>query len=107
MFLIHFFWKSLILRWKRSTSDAVISLFVLFAGYHDTGEYWRSWYESPTFESDLQKLLEELKPLYSNLHAYVREKLINLYGRDKFPTSGQIPAHILGKLRINVFMFLK
>jgi hypothetical protein len=41
-------------------------------------------------------LLEELKPLYQELHTYVRRQLRQLYGEEKFPQTGHIPAHILG-----------
>ena len=66
-------------------------------GYRDTGDFWRSAYESDTFQTDLEHLLEELKPLYSELHTYVRSKLRSLYGAEKFPSDGHIPAHILGR----------
>ncbi|XP_052094708.1 uncharacterized protein LOC127730371 [Mytilus californianus] len=66
--------------------------------YNDTGEFWRSWYESSTFQQDLQHLLDQLKPLYEQLHTYVRRKLQDKYGRDKFPASGHIPAHLLGNM---------
>ena len=68
-------------------------------GHNDTGEYWKSWYESDTFEEDLQQLLEELQPLYTKLHAYIRMKLKDHFNREanKFPPSGHIPAHLLGK----------
>ncbi|XP_055997291.1 uncharacterized protein LOC130047084 isoform X2 [Ostrea edulis] len=67
-------------------------------GYTDTGDYWRAAYESDTFQQDLRQLLEQLKPLYQELHTYVRMKLRKLYGSDKFPDSGHIPAHILGNM---------
>ena len=54
-------------------------------------------YESETFEADLEALLEQLSPLYTQLHAFVRRKLMDIYGADKFPYSGHIPAHLLGK----------
>jgi len=64
--------------------------------YNDTGEYWRSWYEAPTFEKDLADLLEELNPLYQNLHAYVKRKLKEYYAKETFPSGGHIPSHLLG-----------
>lgn len=67
------------------------------SGFKDTGDYWRSAYESATFQEDLENLLTELKPLYAQLHTYVRNQLRSLYGADKFPRSGHIPAHLLGK----------
>lgn len=71
-----------------------IGYFVL--GYKDTGDAWRSMYESDSFRSDLEHLLEQLKPLYQNLHTYVRRKLVDIYGAERFPASGHIPAHLLG-----------
>ncbi|XP_059145137.1 angiotensin-converting enzyme-like [Physella acuta] len=68
------------------------------SGYKDAGEYWRSWYESATFEHDLAELFAQIKPLYEQLHAYVRSHLKKKYGADKFPTTGHIPAHILGNM---------
>ncbi len=73
---------------------------LVVAGYSDTGAYWRSWYESTSFRADLEKLLVQLKPLYQQLHAYVRRKLMNTYGKDIFPSTGHIPAHLLGELRL-------
>ncbi|XP_053409042.1 angiotensin-converting enzyme-like isoform X1 [Mercenaria mercenaria] len=67
-------------------------------GYNDTGAYWRSVYDTETFQTDIETLLEQLKPLYQNLHTYVRRKLMTIYGQDKFPDSGHIPAHILGNM---------
>lgn len=67
------------------------------SGFNDTGEYWRSWYETDTFEQDVKRLYDELRPLYQQLQAYVRRKLKQRYGEDKFPKSGHIPAHILGE----------
>ena len=67
-----------------------------FTDYSDTGEYWRSVYETPTFEKDLQNLLDELKPLYKLLHGYVRKQLKKTYGAENFPKTGHIPAHLLG-----------
>ncbi|KAK0057682.1 angiotensin-converting enzyme [Biomphalaria pfeifferi] len=67
-------------------------------GYNDTGHTWRMSYESPTIEEDINGLFDQLRPLYEQLHAYARRKLKTMYGEDKFPTSGHIPAHILGNM---------
>lgn len=72
--------------------------YCLVSGYNDTGDYWRSWYEDPKFVEDIDKLYMEIKPIYEQLHAYVRRKLMNLYGEDMFPDSGHVPAHLFGKV---------
>ncbi|XP_013394530.1 angiotensin-converting enzyme-like [Lingula anatina] len=67
-------------------------------GYRDTGDYWRSWYDTADFRDQLEQLYEEMKPLYLNLHAYVKNKLKAKYGESLFPPSGHIPAHLLGNM---------
>lgn len=66
-------------------------------GYTDNGAYWRSLYETPTFEEDLERLYLQLQPLYLNLHAYVRRALYKKYGAEHINLKGPIPAHLLGK----------
>uniref|UniRef100_T1E6J3 Angiotensin-converting enzyme n=1 Tax=Crotalus horridus TaxID=35024 RepID=T1E6J3_CROHD len=67
-------------------------------GFQDTGAYWRSWYDSPTFKEDIEQLYQQLEPLYLNLHAYVRRKLYNQYGSKYINLKGPIPAHLLGNM---------
>ncbi|XP_018410702.1 PREDICTED: angiotensin-converting enzyme isoform X3 [Nanorana parkeri] len=64
----------------------------------DNGAYWRSWYETPTLESDVERLYHELQPLYLNLHAYVRRALYKKYGDKKINLKGPLPAHLLGNM---------
>ncbi|NXI48401.1 ACE enzyme, partial [Galbula dea] len=67
-------------------------------GFEDTGSYWRSWYDSPTFEDDLERIYNQLEPLYLNLHAFVRRKLYDRYGPKYINLKGPIPAHLLGNM---------
>uniref|UniRef100_A0A8C6M1T4 Angiotensin-converting enzyme n=1 Tax=Nothobranchius furzeri TaxID=105023 RepID=A0A8C6M1T4_NOTFU len=67
-------------------------------GFNDTGAEWRSWYETPTFEQDIEKLYRTIEPLYLNLHAFVRRKLYNFYGPRYINLKGPIPAHLLGNM---------
>uniref|UniRef100_A0A8C5KSE9 Angiotensin-converting enzyme n=1 Tax=Jaculus jaculus TaxID=51337 RepID=A0A8C5KSE9_JACJA len=67
-------------------------------GFADTGAYWRSWYDSPTFEESLEHLYHQLEPLYLNLHAYVRRALHRRYGDRYINLRGPIPAHLLGDM---------
>ena len=43
----------------------------------------------------------KVRPLYEQLHAYVLRKLKAFYSHriNDFPSTGHIPAHILGKFR--------
>ena len=151
----------------------------LNAGFQDTGDYWRSWYEMEDLEAETEKLWQEvrhnlppsagvksnayangwlplqcffrdvlirryavemdslrawmyaasimkirflilrqtcllvskrklfsfqLEPLYLELHAYVRRKLYNYYGADYINLNAPIPAHLLGKYFLSVFV---
>ncbi|XP_038018778.1 angiotensin-converting enzyme [Motacilla alba alba] len=67
-------------------------------GYKDNGAYWRSLYETSTFEEDLERLYLQLRPLYLNLHAYVRRALYKKYGAEHINLKGPIPAHLLGNM---------
>src|SRR5262245_31010857 len=67
--------------------------------YGDTGAMWRSKYDMPAdaFAKELDRLWEQLRPLYLSLHAYVRSRLHDKYGGIVGET-GPIPAHLLGNL---------
>uniref|UniRef100_A0A2K5XHN8 Angiotensin-converting enzyme n=1 Tax=Mandrillus leucophaeus TaxID=9568 RepID=A0A2K5XHN8_MANLE len=67
-------------------------------GYVDAGDSWRSMYETPSLEQDLERLFQELQPLYLNLHAYVRRALHRHYGAQHINLEGPIPAHLLGNM---------
>ncbi|CAG0889487.1 unnamed protein product [Darwinula stevensoni] len=67
-------------------------------GFSDMGAYWRRPYESETFEEEVAELWETVRPLYEQLHAYVRRKLREKYGEDKVSADGPIPAHLLGNM---------
>lgn len=69
-------------------------------GFADTGALWRSGYDMPPeeFSRELDRLWEQVKPLYEQLHAYVRWKLREKYGASAVPENGPIPAHLLGNI---------
>lgn len=72
-------------------------------GHADNGAFWRSLYETPTFEQDLEALWKELQPLYLNLHTYVRRALYKKYGKERINLKGPIPAHLLGESNTEAF----
>ena len=69
-------------------------------GYANVGEMWRSNYDmSPAdFQAESDKLWEQVKPLYDELHCHVRAKLGDVYGEELVPQDAPIPAHLLGNM---------
>jgi peptidyl-dipeptidase A len=69
-------------------------------GFADTGALWRSGYDmSPdAFAAEMERLWQQVKPLYDALHTYTRYKLRQAYGASVVPASGPIPAHLLGNM---------
>jgi len=69
-------------------------------GYTDVGALWRSYYDMPPdqFAKEMDRLWEQLRPLYLSLHAYVRGQLVKKYGKDVVPPNGPIPADLLGNI---------
>jgi peptidyl-dipeptidase A len=68
-------------------------------GFADTGAMWRSKYDMPpdAFTKELDRLWDQVRPLYLKLHAYARLRLHQKYG-DVVPPNGPIPAHLLGNI---------
>jgi peptidyl-dipeptidase A len=68
-------------------------------GFKDNGAMWRSKYDMAPddFAKELDRLWDQVRPLYLSLHAYVRSRLREKYG-DIVPANGPIPAHLLGNM---------
>jgi peptidyl-dipeptidase A len=69
-------------------------------GFADTGAMWRSKYDMPpdAFAAEVDRLWGQVKPLYDQLHCYVRRQLNRKYGDAVVPPHGPIPAHLLGNM---------
>ncbi len=69
-------------------------------GFADSGAMWRAKYDMPPddFAKELDRLWQQVRPLYVSLHAYVRSRLRDKYGADAVSANGPIPAHLLGNL---------
>lgn len=66
--------------------------------YTDMAAFWMKDYESDDFTEQIELLWQQIKPLYLQLHAYVRRELRNKYGEDVVSKDGPIPAHLLGNM---------
>ena len=51
-------------------------------GFADLGAMWRAGYDMTPeqFSQEVERLYQQVKPLYESLHAYVRTKLVQKYG---------------------------
>ncbi|XP_075971289.1 angiotensin-converting enzyme-like isoform X2 [Anticarsia gemmatalis] len=67
-------------------------------GYDSVAEWWLSEYEATDSEDQFASLWAEIKPLYQQIHAYVRRHLRLKYGESVVPAKGPIPAHLLGNI---------
>ena len=69
-------------------------------GYSDLAHAWRSGYDmSPEdFSAELDRLWEQVFPLYESLHCHVRAELADAYGDTLVDQTDAIDAHLLGNM---------
>jgi peptidyl-dipeptidase A len=69
-------------------------------GFDDLGAMWRSKYDLPPdeFTAETERLWQQVRPLYEQLHCYVRGRLGERYGEETVPPGEPIPAHLLGNM---------
>lgn len=69
-------------------------------GFKDLGVMWRARYDMPPerFDALAEKLWQQVKPLYEQLHCDARARLAKKYGEDKVPAGRPIPAQLFGNM---------
>jgi peptidyl-dipeptidase A len=69
-------------------------------GFKDTGALWRSKYDMDpeAFAAEMERLWQQVKPLYDSLYTYTRRKLSEKYGPAVVAKDKPIPAHLLGNM---------
>ncbi len=69
-------------------------------GFADVGALWRSNYDMTPeeFSALTERLWQEVRPLYQQLHCYVRARLNQRYGNAVQPATGPIRADLLGNM---------
>ncbi|PRD32464.1 UNVERIFIED_CONTAM: Ace [Trichonephila clavipes] len=70
--------------------------FVLITGYKNKASFLISEYEDLDFVKSIAEEVKKLTPLYKEIHAYVRRKLMKFYKNETIMKDGPIPAHLLG-----------
>ncbi|XP_032417398.1 angiotensin-converting enzyme 2 [Xiphophorus hellerii] len=77
-------------------------------GFEDYGAYWRYNYETldedvsykytrKQLMEDVRSIYKEIMPLYTELHTYVRSRLMEVYP-GYIDSQGPLPAHLLGDM---------
>lgn len=69
-------------------------------GFKDVADMWLANYDMPSadMEKTVDRLWTQVKPLYNDLHCYVRGKLNAKYGDAVQPKTGPIRADLLGNM---------
>uniref|UniRef100_A0A671WUU0 Angiotensin-converting enzyme n=1 Tax=Sparus aurata TaxID=8175 RepID=A0A671WUU0_SPAAU len=104
--------------WRRETGKKMRPLYEDYVdlkneasklnGFKDYGAYWRYNYETidedPLYRytgdelmADVRTVYKQIMPLYKELHAYVRARLMEVYKGD-IDAEGPLPAHLLGDM---------
>ncbi len=67
-------------------------------GFKDTGVLWRAGYDMPPdqFSAEVDRLWEQVRPLYLSLYTFVRARLSQKYGSQVMPPDGPMRADLLG-----------
>ncbi|XP_066583828.1 angiotensin-converting enzyme-like [Prorops nasuta] len=100
--------KHLWVEWRKATGEKVRSLYSKYVdlrnlasrlnNFPDTAAYWMKDYEADDFPEQIEELWQQLRPLYLQIHAYVRRELRKKYGENIVSKDGPIPAHLLSNL---------
>jgi peptidyl-dipeptidase A len=71
-----------------------------YLGFSDLSDLWKSRYDMPAqaFETEVDRLWQQVSPLYQDLHCYARRKLQGRYGKKLVADGQPIPAHLLGNM---------
>ena len=69
-------------------------------GFKDAGNLWRAGYDmdAEDFSKEADRLWGQVKPLYDELHCYVRAELNEKYGDEVVPLGEPIRADLLGNM---------
>jgi peptidyl-dipeptidase A len=77
-------------------------------GFRDVASLWKSNYDMPEdkFAGEVDRLWNQVKPLYVQLHCYTRRVLNKEYGDKVVPKDGPIPSHLLGNMWAQTWDYL-
>lgn len=59
---------------------------------------WLEAYEDPSYEYQLRNISHQIRPLFEELHGYVRHALGVKYGTELVDSDKAMPMHLLGNM---------
>ncbi|CAL8085575.1 unnamed protein product [Orchesella dallaii] len=93
--------------WRNATGRKLRGIYTKFVnvdrvlakkvGLYGHTEVWLASFNSSTFQKDCEAIWDNVKPLYEELHAYIRFKLGERYP-SKIKPEDPIPAHLVSNL---------
>lgn len=97
--------KHVWIEWRNSVGPHVKNMFEEYVrlsneaarlnNFTNNAEYWLESYETSDIKEQIEELWQQIRPLYLQIHAYVRHQLRKKYG-DIVSEKGPIPVHLLG-----------
>lgn len=95
-------WRTISMPMKDDYADMVkiINKGSAELGFKDAGDLWRAGYdmEAEAFSKEADRLWGQVKPLYDELHCYVRAELNEKYGEEVVPLDEPIRSDLLGNM---------
>lgn len=98
---LKYYWEN----WREQSGRQIREMYKRYVSYYNEAAKINGFrdaslmkvhpYESDTFMEEMEATWQGLKPLYQQLHAFVRHKLHDYYGPNVVSKNGPIPAHLL------------
>ncbi|XP_054740229.1 angiotensin-converting enzyme [Anastrepha obliqua] len=94
-------WREKNLVWSSVNFYTIVEAFQKAAKILDIPvlEFWFRCYNNKEFLQEMEKVMEEIKPAYKQLHAFIRKELHKKYGGDVVNPRGPIPDHLFQQVR--------
>ncbi|XP_036332783.1 angiotensin-converting enzyme isoform X2 [Rhagoletis pomonella] len=94
-------WREKNLVWSSVNFYTIVEAFQKSAKILDIPvlEFWFRCYNNKEFLQEMDKVMEEIKPAYKQLHAFVRRELYTKYGAEVVNPRGPIPDHLFQQVR--------
>lgn len=96
---LKYYWET----WReRNTVWASVNFYTIIEGIQKAAglleqpvlELYYPHYENKDFLKEMEKVMQEIKPAYQQLHAFVRKELHKKYGNDVLDPNGPIPDQL-------------